>query len=154
MRAFLGLFIAAAVSTVSGSYTFSPRQNPYPECAQPCLAKADLGTCAPGEITCLCNESSFIIATTQCINSSCSGSDLQKALQLAKDTCAAAGVTLTSSVPPPTSTSPGASSATSPSSTSSAQPSASTSSTPNGAASNAVNILGGAAALGLAGLML
>jgi hypothetical protein len=29
MRAFLGLFIAAAVSTVSG-LSFSPRQDPYP----------------------------------------------------------------------------------------------------------------------------
>ncbi|KAN0139193.1 hypothetical protein V8E53_002694 [Lactarius tabidus] len=154
MRAFLGLFIAAAVSTVSGFYTFSPRQNPYPVCAQPCIANADLGSCLAGEIACLCKESSFIVATTQCITANCTGSDLQTALQIAQESCAAAGVTLTSSIPGASSTSPGASSATSPSSTSSAKPSSSTSASPNGAASNAVNFLYGAAALGLAGLML
>ncbi|KAI9464048.1 hypothetical protein BJY52DRAFT_1251265 [Lactarius psammicola] len=153
MRAFLGLFIAAAVSTVSGYSLVSPRQNPYPSCAQQCLVTADLGNCLVGEVQCLCSNSAFIISTTQCFQQNCNASDLETSESVARQSCAAVGITLTSSIPPATSTSP----ATSPSSTissSSSSPSASTSTNSNSAASNVVNIFGGAAALGLTALML
>ncbi|KAI9438283.1 hypothetical protein H4582DRAFT_252538 [Lactarius indigo] len=157
MRAFLGLFIAAAASAVSGSYLLSPRQNPYPQCAQDCLEVADLGSCLVGEIECLCKNSAFIISTTQCFEAKCTGNDLETSESIARQSCAAAGVTLTSSIPPASSTA--TSPATNPSSTtssssSSPSPSASTSSNSNSAASNAVNIVGGVAALGLTALML
>ncbi|KAF8273554.1 hypothetical protein EI94DRAFT_1696531 [Lactarius quietus] len=157
MRVFLSIFIAAAVSTVSGSFFLSSRQTAYPACAQTCLESANFGSCGPTDVTCLCQETSFIVSTTQCFEANCSSSDLATADSVAQQACAAAGVTLTSSVPPASSTpsgsstSSGASKASSPSSSSST-PSASAK--PNGALSNAVNIIGGAAALGLAGLML
>ncbi|KAH9040001.1 hypothetical protein EDB84DRAFT_1476801 [Lactarius hengduanensis] len=154
MRAFLGLFIAAAVSAVSGSYLLSPRQSsPYPQCALDCLAVADLGSCLVGEVECLCKNNAFIVSTTQCFEAKCSASELATSESVAQQSCAAAGVTLTSSIPPATSTSP----TTKPSSTSSSSTpsaSASTSSNSNSAASNAVNIVGGVAALGLTALML
>ncbi|KAH8990730.1 hypothetical protein EDB92DRAFT_1862908 [Lactarius akahatsu] len=156
MRAFLGLFIAAAVSAVSGSYLLSPRQtSPYPQCALDCLAVADLGSCLAGEVECLCKNNTFIVSTTQCFEAKCSASDLATSESIAQQSCAAAGVTLTSSIPPATSTA--TSPATKPSSTSSSSspsPSASTSSNSNSAASNAVNIIGGVVALGLTALML
>ncbi|KAH9064567.1 hypothetical protein EDB87DRAFT_1574837 [Lactarius vividus] len=155
MRAFLGLFVIAAASTVSGSYLLSPRQNPYPPCAQDCLEVADLGSCLVGEIECLCKNNAFVVSTTQCFEAKCDASDLETSESVARQSCAAAGVTLTSSIPPATSTT--SSPATKPSSTSSSSspsPSASTSSTSNSAASNAVNTVGGVVALGLTALML
>ncbi|KAI0299375.1 hypothetical protein B0F90DRAFT_1631242, partial [Multifurca ochricompacta] len=59
-------------------------------CAQPCLAKADLGNCLSGEVHCLCTNQAFIVSTTQCFISSCSGTDLQTAEQIAQETCRAA----------------------------------------------------------------
>ncbi|KAH9034769.1 hypothetical protein EDB85DRAFT_1946680 [Lactarius pseudohatsudake] len=155
MRAFLGLFIVAAVSAVSGSYLLSPRQSsPYPQCALDCLAVADLGSCLVGEVECLCKNNAFIVSTTQCFEAKCTASELATSENIAQQSCAAAVcVTLTSSIPPATSTSP----TTKPSSTSSSSTpsaSASTSSNSNSAASNAVNIVGGVAALGLTALML
>ncbi|KAH9077718.1 hypothetical protein EDB83DRAFT_2345466 [Lactarius deliciosus] len=158
MRASLGLFIAAAVSAVSGSYLLSPRQtSPYP----PAWTERS-SACA--KIT----PSSF--PTTQCFEAKCSASDLATAENIAQQSCAAAVCpflrshrcmkevfTLTSSIPPATSTatSPATKpSSTSTSSSSSPSPSASTSSNSNSAASNAVNIVGGVAALGLTALML
>jgi len=139
MRAFLGLLIAGAVSTVSAFIELNPRQNPYPQCAQACLAKADLGKCLSQQITCLCTEQSFIVSTTQCFEQNCDSSDLQTAEKVAQESCEAAGVTLTSAIPAATTTanSPGASGAKS-----------------NSAASTMVNVVGGAAALGLAALVL
>ncbi|KAI0252808.1 hypothetical protein BJV78DRAFT_269951 [Lactifluus subvellereus] len=137
MRAFLCLLIAGAVSAVSAFIELNPRQNPYPACAQACLAKADLGKCTAQEVQCLCTEQSFVVSTTQCFQQNCDNSDLQVAEKVAEESCKAAGVTLTSSIPPTTATatSPGASKS-------------------NSAASPMVNVVGGAAALGLAALVL
>ncbi|KAH9167035.1 hypothetical protein EDB89DRAFT_1823596, partial [Lactarius sanguifluus] len=97
------------------------------ECAQDCLEVADLGSCLVGEIECLCKDSAFVISTTQCFQTKCSASELETSEDIARQSCAAAGVTLTSSIPSatPTATSP----TTNPSSTSSSSspsPSAST----------------------------
>jgi len=139
MRAFLGLFLAGLISTVSASYALYPRQVPgYPACAQGCLANATSNECQPGEVHCLCLDPNFINSTTACFESSCSGTDLQAADQAAVQNCELAGVTLAISTP-----------------TSSAAPTSNTgASKQNGADSTMVNIMGGAAALGLAVLAL
>ncbi|KAH9981934.1 hypothetical protein BJV77DRAFT_335447 [Russula vinacea] len=137
MRAFLGLFVVGLISTVSTSYVIYPRQVPgYPACAQGCLANATSTKCQPGEVHCLCLDTAFINMTTTCFDSSCNGTDLQSAENAARQNCALAGVTLTSSGGP--------------------SPTASSTSTSksNGADSTMVNIMGGAAALGLAVLAL
>jgi len=137
MRAFLSLFITALISTVSASLLY-PRAIPgYPACAQPCLANATSSKCQPGEVHCLCLDTQFVNQTSTCFAASCTGADLDTADKTARDNCALAGVTLTSS---------GTSSATAGSSTSSSKP--------NSAESTVVNIMGGAAALGLAVLAL
>ncbi|KAN0109523.1 hypothetical protein V8E52_009166 [Russula decolorans] len=137
MRAFLSLFITALISTVSASLLY-PRQIPgYPACAQGCLANATSSKCQPGEVQCLCEDTAFVNETSTCFAGSCNGTDLQAADKAARDNCALAGVTLTSS---------GTSSATASSSTSSSKS--------NSAESTMVNLMGGAAALGLAVLAL
>lgn len=137
MRASLSLFIIALISTVSASLLY-PRQVPgYPACAQGCLANATSSKCQPGEVHCLCQDTQFVNWTSACFAKSCNGTDLQNADKAARDNCALAGVTLTSS---------GTSTATASTSTGSNKP--------NSAESTMVNIMGGAAALGLAVLAL
>ncbi|KAI0301309.1 hypothetical protein BC826DRAFT_558394 [Russula brevipes] len=141
MRAFFALFVLGLVSIVCASGGLSPRQVAgYPACAQSCLANAKSTKCLSGEVQCLCEDTDFINNTTACFLSSCSGSDLQTAEDTARKNCALAGVTLSSTSTP-------AGSATS-------SPSSTASSKPNGADSTMVNIIGGAAALGLAVLAL
>ncbi|KAI0267351.1 hypothetical protein BC834DRAFT_74568 [Gloeopeniophorella convolvens] len=160
MRFSLAIVAVAFASTASASSVLFPRQAGYPDCSLPCLANPDLGTCKITDITCLCNSSAFVVSTTQCIESSCTGNDLQTAEAAARSQCEAVGVTLTSSVPPPSSTAPSGSSTsstspTSSSTSSSSSPSPSTNQNQsNGAASLTVNMVGGAAALGLAVLAL
>ncbi|KAF8497488.1 hypothetical protein F5888DRAFT_1803510 [Russula emetica] len=137
MRAFLSLFITALISTVSASLLY-PRQIPgYPNCAQGCLANATSTKCQPGQVSCLCQDPVFINTTSTCFANNCNGTDLQAADKAARDNCALAGVTLTSS-----------------SSATAAASSSTSSSKSNSAESTMVNIMGGAAALGLAVLAL
>jgi len=136
MRAFLGVFVAGLISAVSASFVIYPRQVPgYPACAQGCLANATSDQCQPGEVHCLCLDTKFINSTTTCFDSNCNGTDLVAADKAARDNCALAGVTLAS-------TATGTTSSSTPTSK------------PNGADSTMVNIMGGAAALGLAVLAL
>ncbi|ETW77564.1 hypothetical protein HETIRDRAFT_248180, partial [Heterobasidion irregulare TC 32-1] len=58
-------------------------------CAIPCLTSADFGSCSQTDLQCLCTSSSFISSTTQCIESSCTGSDLDQAEAAARSGCAA-----------------------------------------------------------------
>ncbi|KAG8739857.1 hypothetical protein FRC10_005052 [Ceratobasidium sp. 414] len=139
MRASFALIALAAVVSASSA---SKRQ--LPSCAMTCIVSASTGSCDPTDNTCLCKSEAFVNSTYQCIASSCSGSDLQTAINGARALCAAAGVTLTQSVPAPT----GAASATTPASTSkpaSASPSA-TAAAHNGA-------IGSAAISGMAGAL-
>jgi len=149
MRAFLSLFLVGMVST---TFALFPRQDGYPQCSYGCLANATSTQCQPGEVKCLCEDPAFINSTTTCFEQSCSGADLAQAEQTARDTCALAGVTLSSTPPSTTSPTSGATAAGSSSSTTS--PPSSPSSKPNSAGSTMVNIIGVAASLGLAALAL
>ncbi|KAI0074342.1 hypothetical protein K474DRAFT_1665531 [Panus rudis PR-1116 ss-1] len=156
--------LSGFVATASAATLFA-RQ--YPDCANPCIANADIGSCSADDLGCLCKNPDFISSTTSCILSSCSADDATKAEATARSFCETVGVTLTST-PAATSTSASQSSAssgsssatsaapsgsaTSPSSASSASPSATGS--PNGAMTHGVNALAGLAAVGLAALAL
>ncbi|KAI6018318.1 hypothetical protein EDC04DRAFT_2742509 [Pisolithus marmoratus] len=93
--------LSAALSSVSAG--FVTRQT-LPACAQTCITNADLGGCSITDDTCLCNNQTFVSSTTSCIESSCTGSDLQEAEQYAQSLCLAVGVTLTISTPTASST--------------------------------------------------
>ncbi|KAA1475341.1 hypothetical protein DENSPDRAFT_852913 [Dentipellis sp. KUC8613] len=164
MRFTLATVAAALASTASASNLLLARQAGYPNCAVPCLTSADFGSCSQSDLKCLCTSANFITSVTQCIESSCQGSDLTNAEAAAQSECAAIGVSLTSSIPAPTSTAP-SSAAPSSAAQSSGSPSssapASTSPSPssgsgaaNGALVNGPNALAAAAALGLAVLAL
>ncbi|TFY57822.1 hypothetical protein EVG20_g8390 [Dentipellis fragilis] len=163
MRFTFAIFAAAVASTASASNILA-RQAGYPNCAVPCLTSADFGSCSQTDLKCLCTSANFITSVTQCIESSCQGSDLTNAEAAAQSECAAIGVSLTSSIPGPTSSAPSSSapSSTAPSSGSpSSSAPAGTSPSPSsgsGAASGALmngpNALAAAAALGLAVLAL
>ncbi|EIW79793.1 hypothetical protein CONPUDRAFT_26321, partial [Coniophora puteana RWD-64-598 SS2] len=60
-----------------------------PACATNCLASADMGDCQEGDDTCLCNNQAFINSTTSCIQSTCTGQDLQTAEYDAQQLCLA-----------------------------------------------------------------
>ncbi|KAH9968049.1 hypothetical protein BC827DRAFT_466886 [Russula dissimulans] len=139
MRAFLGLFIAAFISTVSASFGLFPRADGYPDCALGCLAQgANMSKCLSGETSCYCKDPVFVNFTTTCIQKNCTNpADLTQADQTAEDACAAAGAPLAS-----TSTS------SAPSSTGTASKKS------NSAESIMVNMIGAAAALGLAAFAL
>ncbi|EIM87111.1 uncharacterized protein STEHIDRAFT_120844 [Stereum hirsutum FP-91666 SS1] len=153
--------LASAVASASASRLF-PRQS-YPSCALPCLASADFAGCDSSDLTCLCNSSTFVDSTTECIAGACSGDDLTQADNAAVSECEAVGVTLTST-PASSSTAAASSSAAGSASASTTSGSSSASSTSTAAASTsssssarnnaAVNVLAGAAALGVAVLAL
>ncbi|KAI6110104.1 hypothetical protein F5141DRAFT_1004140, partial [Pisolithus sp. B1] len=48
-------------------------------CADTCITSANLGGCSATDNSCLCRSQSFVSAVTSCIETSCSGSDLQQA---------------------------------------------------------------------------
>ncbi|KAJ3490626.1 hypothetical protein NLI96_g1299 [Meripilus lineatus] len=83
--------LAGIVASTSASRLFA-RQ--YPDCANPCIANADIGTCDPSDLGCLCKNEQFIASTTQCIISSCNPEDTIKAEDVAKSFCESVGVTL------------------------------------------------------------
>ncbi|KAF9484322.1 hypothetical protein BDN70DRAFT_872830 [Pholiota conissans] len=128
------LFGAAASASAS---TLVARQSPYPDCANPCLASADFGDCDPTDNHCLCTNSAFVSGTTTCIESSCTGADLAKAISVSQGICLSVGVTLTSS-PAATSTTP---TTTSPSTTPTT-PAATTSGTSTGTTSTGTSTTG------------
>ncbi|PPQ78407.1 hypothetical protein CVT24_001398 [Panaeolus cyanescens] len=101
-------FVLASIA--SASATLVARQSPYPDCANPCLASADLGGCQFTDTACLCKNANFIATTTACIEKACQGDDLTKAFQVSQAACAAVGAPLTSaaatSSPAPTPTTP------------------------------------------------
>ena len=128
------------------------------DCAQGCLANATSSVCQPGEVHCLCLDQQFINSTTTCFQNNCNGTDLQSADQTAQKNCALAvcffisltfldrtkllmdvmqGVTLGT-----------------PSATAGQTASTDATKKSNGADSTMINIVGGAAALGLAALAL
>ncbi|KAI0372380.1 hypothetical protein BV20DRAFT_963956 [Pilatotrama ljubarskyi] len=153
MRFSTVLALAAAVSSASAAGVH--RRQSYPDCATPCLASADFGSCDPVDDSCLCKSQSFIDSVTKCIVGACQGDQLQAAESAAQSACASVGVTLTSSLPAASSTSPAGSSGSgsstpAASSTSAAAPST----TSNAASSRGVNALAALVAVGAAALAL
>jgi CFEM-containing surface protein len=61
-----------------------------PTCALTCISNANLGDCAQTDNACLCKNQQFIASTTTCIESTCTGSDLQEAIEFVQAICAAA----------------------------------------------------------------
>jgi hypothetical protein len=119
------------------------------------LLNATSSECQPGEVHCLCLDSQFINSTTTCFQNNCNGTDLETADNIARENCALAvcsflclldrtellidviqGVTLST-----------------PSATA-GQAASTDVKKKNGADSTMINIMGGAAALGLAVLAL
>ncbi|KAJ7507131.1 hypothetical protein B0H11DRAFT_1970375 [Mycena galericulata] len=90
----LALFSLFAASA-SASYTPLHRRQ-FPDCASNCLANPNLGGCASGDDTCLCNNNIFVTSTFQCIEAACKGEDLANAIAGAASLCAAVHVTLVS----------------------------------------------------------
>ncbi|KIO22162.1 hypothetical protein M407DRAFT_120291 [Tulasnella calospora MUT 4182] len=71
-------------------------QEPFPACAQPCVANANSSTCAADDDTCLCKDPNYIGPIVKCIHSSCSGQDLTTAETVGTALCRANGVDITS----------------------------------------------------------
>ncbi|KAF5366599.1 hypothetical protein D9758_008974 [Tetrapyrgos nigripes] len=143
---FTGLFLSAALISLTSASSVSRRQSGLPDCAFTCISTADTGNCVRSDNDCLCRNQAFIDSTTQCIESSCSGNDLQAALSGAQQLCALVGVTLTSTPTlSATDTSSSASSTgTSPATTTESAGSSSTSdNSSNGALSTGVNLCAG-----------
>ena len=57
-------------------------------CALPCLVSANFGSCSQTDIACLCSSSSFVSSLATCIESSCTGADVQTAISQATALCA------------------------------------------------------------------
>ncbi|KAG9086066.1 hypothetical protein FRC06_003290 [Ceratobasidium sp. 370] len=95
MRASFALLALAAVASAG---SISRRQ--LPACAMQCMTTADTGSCDPTDNTCMCNSPAFVNSTYQCVQQTCTDpGDLEAAIAGARALCAAAGVTLTESVP-------------------------------------------------------
>ncbi|KAF5372590.1 hypothetical protein D9758_005163 [Tetrapyrgos nigripes] len=156
---------ALAAALFSGASASTLRARQIPNCASVCIANADYDGCAPTDNVCLCHSQKFVSSTAECIAGACTGDDLEQANADSRQLCAAVGVTLTSSVPAPTATSPSSgsdsTSGTDSTSTDASSPtsapdssSSSTDNSNNGALSQGVNALAGVVAIGLAAAML
>ncbi|KAL5497784.1 hypothetical protein ACEPAH_2715 [Sanghuangporus vaninii] len=150
-------FAVALLFAGFASATLYQRQT-VPQCALTCIANADLGGCSATDNNCLCNNQQFVSSTASCIQSSCSGDDLQNAIAFAQQTCETVGVTLTetSAGSATGSATSGSASATttSPSSSGSASASASSPSSTSGARQTAAVPILAAVGLGLAAFVL
>ncbi|KAH9929087.1 cytochrome P450 [Epithele typhae] len=93
MRFFAVLAFVAAASAVSMRAPLTRRQsfpaNVGADCSTACLTGADFGTCDPLDDGCLCNSSSFVNSVTTCIETACTGSDLENAEAAARQLCLA-----------------------------------------------------------------
>ncbi|KAI6145231.1 hypothetical protein BKA82DRAFT_4171290 [Pisolithus tinctorius] len=103
MRFAVALVALSAALSSMGAGLIS-RQS-LPSCAEPCITNANLDGCSATDDTCLCNSQTFVNSATSCIESACTGSDLQQAEQFAQSLCLSVGVTLTIATPSATSSS-------------------------------------------------
>ncbi|KIJ59415.1 hypothetical protein HYDPIDRAFT_33195 [Hydnomerulius pinastri MD-312] len=85
-------FAILALSAVASAGLLG-RQN-IPSCVTSCLSKANLGTCAQNDESCLCHNQAFVSSIATCLRSTCDSSDLQQAESLAQAVCLCEGVTL------------------------------------------------------------
>ncbi|KIK60536.1 hypothetical protein GYMLUDRAFT_200710, partial [Collybiopsis luxurians FD-317 M1] len=92
---FLGSIVASASATL-----YSRASSSLPTCATDCLSQATSsndGGCSTTDITCMCSNKQFQTTILQCVESKCSGDDVQTALDTATNLCASAGVTIDTS---------------------------------------------------------
>ncbi|EIW56125.1 uncharacterized protein TRAVEDRAFT_85575, partial [Trametes versicolor FP-101664 SS1] len=68
------------------------------DCAQSCIASADLGSCSATDNSCLCQSQTYLATLSSCLAVSCTGADLQQAEDTLTSTCAAVGLTVSLSV--------------------------------------------------------
>ncbi|XP_006455095.1 hypothetical protein AGABI2DRAFT_194775 [Agaricus bisporus var. bisporus H97] len=87
MRLSFALAVAALASTVSASLV--ARQASLPACALLCITQADSGDCKATDNVCLCNKERFLVSFIRCINFSCQGGDIETALNVGNQLCAA-----------------------------------------------------------------
>lgn len=59
------------------------------DCAQSCIASADLGSCSATDNSCLCQTQTYLSPLSSCLAVSCTGGDLQQAEDTLTSTCAA-----------------------------------------------------------------
>ncbi|KAG8996177.1 hypothetical protein FRB94_008509 [Tulasnella sp. JGI-2019a] len=90
--AFLAIVAANTVSAASLHYA---RQLAFPSCATPCLPTTQFDNCQTSDNVCLCTNADYVHSTNACFNDSCSGSDLDGAVSLARTICQSVGVTMT-----------------------------------------------------------
>ncbi|KDE05325.1 hypothetical protein MVLG_04241 [Microbotryum lychnidis-dioicae p1A1 Lamole] len=88
---------AAAVALASAGALVSAQSTALPSCVLPCFSSsvsASGSTCTITDISCLCKDTKFQIATVQCFKSSCPASDLAAAEGFGTSSCSAVGVTI------------------------------------------------------------
>ncbi|TNY18310.1 hypothetical protein DMC30DRAFT_418959 [Rhodotorula diobovata] len=128
-----------ALAALGSAASLVAAQATPPACFLTCFAQ-NLGSssCSGAtDLPCLCADQAFQSATTSCIQSSCTGDDLQAAAQYATTACAAVGVTITT--PDASSTEGGASSTESSMSMTSSMPMSSGASSAASSVSSAIS---------------
>ncbi|KAG8706267.1 hypothetical protein FRC08_001173 [Ceratobasidium sp. 394] len=102
MRASFALLALAAIVSAG-----SIHRRQLPACAMQCMATAQTGGCDPTDNTCMCKNADFVNSTYECVQSTCTDPDeLKAAIEGARALCAAAGVSLTETVPAATDPAP------------------------------------------------
>ncbi|GAA6006337.1 hypothetical protein JCM10207_000609 [Rhodosporidiobolus poonsookiae] len=109
MRSFALLAAAAALAPVALA------QTAIPDCVLSCLTTAATSaSCSSNDISCLCQNESFISSATSCLETTCEGDDVAIGLDYGVQYCATVGISI--SVPNPadvTSTDPASTAASS-----------------------------------------
>ena len=97
------------------SYSAMPSKVPtvsdVPFCAQQCVG--DLGGCAMGDVSCICNNKAYITKVAACVSANCPNPQCQPVIDFGTNVCKSVGVTMlpqpscasaTTPVPTPSST--------------------------------------------------
>ncbi|SCZ87857.1 BZ3500_MvSof-1268-A1-R1_Chr2-3g05325 [Microbotryum saponariae] len=88
---------AAAIILASAGALVSAQSAALPSCVLPCFSSsvsASGSACTITDISCLCKDTNFQIATVKCFMSSCPASDLPAAEGFGTSSCSAVGVTI------------------------------------------------------------
>ncbi|KAG9019140.1 hypothetical protein FRB90_005977 [Tulasnella sp. 427] len=70
-------------------------ENPFPECAVPCVDNAP-SKCADDDGVCLCNDNKYLEDVIHCLKDSCWGDDYKTSARVGEAYCRAAGVDISS----------------------------------------------------------
>jgi len=149
---FATIFVLGAAVVSTYASLFVRQSSSLPECYLTCVAQANLTACNNDSTNtkCICTNAGIVSATTACVYSACTGSNLSAALSDAQMVCEAVGVTLT-----PSGTSSGSSASATASTTAASSASAATASTAAAASAHGANaFISLAAVVGLVALAL